>query len=673
MPSETIIGALTVYLKANMRQFATSMQKAQMAVKTFGTKAQAMLKAAGARMLTYFKYALPIALAASIRSIAKFQQNISMVNTMLSKQTAHYLPGYSKKIRRLAVQYGESTATLSKGLYDILSASVDASKATDVLTVAVQSAAAGFTDTSVSADAITTILNAYNMEAEDAIKISDILFATVKKGKITYAELASSIGVVASVASTANLSLEQVSAAIATMTRAGLRSDIAITALRQIILAFLKPTDEAKEAAAEFGLVLDANTLSALGLTGVMQKLSTATAEQIARIIPSARALTGFAAALKQSKEMAEDYQFMLNSAGQTEEAFKKATDNLYHSLKRLWAMIKDIGLGIGGLFADPLKAAIDELVLAYDMIKDAIEAARKGEGKGRLPGLPPEEFWATKTPEQVAADRVMSFTEELKKQRQTRAEETATGLGALMGIPPGGAAGVNSGRTGWFGQRLFDSMDAGVKKASASMITGTRIAKKWFDQSIEATKRYVENLQRIAQRWQWLTDQMTFTMTNAFDRLVFEGEKFGDFMKNLLRNIARDIANIMIFEPFARTLAGGITGLMGAPVAHRGGMIGSGMPQMQVPALAFAGAPRLHGGLRDDEFPAVLQRGERVYEKGGGPDVQLNIINQTSQPVEAEQPHVRLDGDALVADVIIRDANTNGPITSALRSRIGG
>jgi hypothetical protein len=35
-----------------------------------------------------------------------------------------------------------------------------------------------------------------------------------------------------------------------------------------------------------------------------------------------------------------------------------------------------------------------------------------------------------------------------------------------------------------------------------------------------------------------------------------------------------------------------------------------------QVPAALFVNAPRLHQGLRADEFPAILQRGERVTSK---------------------------------------------------------
>ena len=50
------------------------------------------------------------------------------------------------------------------------------------------------------------------------------------------------------------------------------------------------------------------------------------------------------------------------------------------------------------------------------------------------------------------------------------------------------------------------------------------------------------------------------------------------------------------------------------------GGVAGAPAPQRLLPALAFAGAPRLHGGgvagLRPDEVPAILQRGERVLSR---------------------------------------------------------
>jgi flagellum-specific peptidoglycan hydrolase FlgJ len=58
--------------------------------------------------------------------------------------------------------------------------------------------------------------------------------------------------------------------------------------------------------------------------------------------------------------------------------------------------------------------------------------------------------------------------------------------------------------------------------------------------------------------------------------------------------------------------LGGLFTGLFS--LFHEGGLVGYSNTAMRAvsPAI-FAGAPRFHDGLGDDEFPAILQRGERV------------------------------------------------------------
>jgi lambda family phage tail tape measure protein len=80
---------------------------------------------------------------------------------------------------------------------------------------------------------------------------------------------------------------------------------------------------------------------------------------------------------------------------------------------------------------------------------------------------------------------------------------------------------------------------------------------------------------------------------------------------KSILGPLANAIGNLFSFNPFAFGI--------GARVNHAGGMAGSG-PIRQVPALAFAGAPRMHSGgfvgLRPDEVPTILQRGERVLSR---------------------------------------------------------
>lgn len=85
----------------------------------------------------------------------------------------------------------------------------------------------------------------------------------------------------------------------------------------------------------------------------------------------------------------------------------------------------------------------------------------------------------------------------------------------------------------------------------------------------------------------------------------------------------------------------------------HRGGLVGADAPTFirSVPAVAFAGAPRLHSGggwFRSDEYPAILQRGERVLNRdetrayhagmGRGGAVVNNIVVQAPDGYRAQK-----------------------------------
>ena len=77
------------------------------------------------------------------------------------------------------------------------------------------------------------------------------------------------------------------------------------------------------------------------------------------------------------------------------------------------------------------------------------------------------------------------------------------------------------------------------------------------------------------------------------------------------------------------------------------------------IPALAFAGAPRMHSGgwagLRPDEVPAILQRGERVLSRrelaaqdgaqaSGGPNVAITINARDAQSFRQSRAQVAAD-----------------------------
>lgn len=81
-----------------------------------------------------------------------------------------------------------------------------------------------------------------------------------------------------------------------------------------------------------------------------------------------------------------------------------------------------------------------------------------------------------------------------------------------------------------------------------------------------------------------------------------------------------------------------GVVGAAGSTVVptffHGGGVVGyGGYRRGAFPVSMFRDAPRFHDGslgvgLRPDEIPAILQRGERVIPRGGNDNPTSNVIN---------------------------------------------
>lgn len=358
-------GEAFIEIGASLAAFDKALGVAKHRLERFAASAQAIASAslgAGAAI------AAPLAIGA--RESIKFQGQMANVATMLDQQSMSLLPAMSKGLREMSVEFGESTATLTRGLYDILSASVPASEAMGVLEASIKAATAGMTDTAVAADAITSVINAYGLSAQDATSVSDFLFATVKRGKTTFPELASVIGRVAPTAALAGVSLEEVGAVMATLTRSGISTEEAAVSLVAALRTFLKPADESKEAAKRFGIELSAATLKADGLIPTLRKLRGANAEVVAQLFPEIRGLRGVATALGDLDGLAADYQEQLKRTGSTQAAFEIISATTAYQARRLKQSLADLARAAGDALEPKIMAATQS-------VKDWLDAAR--------------------------------------------------------------------------------------------------------------------------------------------------------------------------------------------------------------------------------------------------------------------------------------------------------
>ena len=130
-------GAAYVELVAHDNKLVAGLRRASARLKAFS----ASVRQVGMGMLKMSAVmATPFVLG--VKAFADFEQQLANVSTMLDEPTKH-MEAYKQRIREMSVAFGESTETLTGGLYDILSASIPAEGALDVLAVAAKAAKAG--------------------------------------------------------------------------------------------------------------------------------------------------------------------------------------------------------------------------------------------------------------------------------------------------------------------------------------------------------------------------------------------------------------------------------------------------------------------------------------------------------------------------------------------------
>lgn len=387
------IAELVAILALDTKQFQAGMTQAQ----TASMKMSQNLTKIGKSMTMGLTLPIAVAGVAVTKMAMDFETQMANVFTLMDEATVKSR-NWKKEVLDLSKKVPQSTDVLSKGLYDIVSAGIDAGKAMDVLKVSSESATAGLTTTAVAADAITSVLNAYNMSADEAADVSDVLFTTIRYGKTTFDELGPQIGKVVATAAAAGVSFEEVGAALATMTISGLKTDQAIVGLNQTILSFLKPTDEAIEAAAELGFDLSATTLATMGLDGAMTELSKklgisvddmiameqaglddaamydelaaktgASAEQMAILFPNIRALKG-------ALILAKDDGAKFNEMMAEQEDRVGATSKAFETMAETTAF--EFDLALSSMKATAIEMGSHLLPIASDLFKKIGELA---------------------------------------------------------------------------------------------------------------------------------------------------------------------------------------------------------------------------------------------------------------------------------------------------------
>lgn len=334
------------------------------------------------------------------------ETSFAKVNTLLSENADR--TKYFSDIKNASRSTGVVVSDLSEAVYSALSASVDEKSAVDFTQSAVKLAKGGFTETATAVDVLTTAINAYNLKADDAVRVSDVLITTQNLGKTTVGELASSMGQTIPIANSAGTAIEDLAAQYAVMTKNGVataESGTQIKAmLNELSAAGTNVSDTLKKLTGKSFEELQKSGMNTAEILNILKTNAEASGQKLSDMFGSVEA---GAAALTIVKDGGTDFNNILlqmqNSAGATEKAYTtmaNTTEERFNKLKNnLMIAMGEIGekllptieeffeyidenseeLGeiiedVGGAISELLKIAVEAIKVAWEH-KDVILA----------------------------------------------------------------------------------------------------------------------------------------------------------------------------------------------------------------------------------------------------------------------------------------------------------
>ena len=165
-----------------------------------------------------------------------------------------------------------STNELLAASYDVASAGFGkAADITKILEASLLGAVGGMTDIGTVSDAATSVMNAFGLTTDSVSKIVDGFVQTQNDGKIVVGQYASQIGRVAPIAAAAGVGIDELNAAISTVTAQGVPVESTFSGINQIIASIVKPTSEAAKAAKRLGLDFSSAAIQTKGFGGFLE------------------------------------------------------------------------------------------------------------------------------------------------------------------------------------------------------------------------------------------------------------------------------------------------------------------------------------------------------------------------------------------------------------------
>ena len=330
--------------------------------------------------------------AGPVKAAMDYETALAKVGT-IADGTKVPMETMSKEIMALSNSTGIAATALADDVYNAISAGQDTADAVNFVTYSTKLAKAGFAESAQTLDVLTTILNAYGLEADEVGRVSDMLIQTQNKGKVTVAELSSVMGKIIPTAKSNGVALEQITAGYAIMTSKGIAAAESTTYMNSMLNELGKSgttADKALRAAAGKGfkeLMAEGKSLSEV--LNILQEDAAKGGKSLADVFGSAEAgkaaVTLLSDGVEGFNEQVTNMLAASDGIGATQAAFEKMEDTTAARMEKAKNSIANLGVVLGqqllpvvGTLADKVAGVVTKVSEFAQQNPKAVQTALK-------------------------------------------------------------------------------------------------------------------------------------------------------------------------------------------------------------------------------------------------------------------------------------------------------
>lgn len=379
------LATLRVLLTANASQYQSEMGKTVSQTQNFGNTAQKVVAGVVVGAFVAAGAAAAKFASESLAEFNKFQAGMAEVFTLMPGMSEAAMGEMEADVLAFGASTGRVSDEVIPGLYQAISAGVPAENVLEFLRIASDAALGGVTTLEVAVDGISSAVNAYGSEALSATMASDLMFAAVAGGKTTFDELAGSLYNVLPTAASVGVAFGDVTAALATMTSAGVPTSVATTQLRQLLIEL---SQSGGEAAGIFEQMAGRSFPAFVAAGGNLQQalllMEQAAINSGVRLSDLFSSVEAGNAALSLTGAATEKFGLELdraaNAAGATEQAAQTMNNTMAHTEAVVEATSEQLKIMVGEALEPGREAWLNFKLALLESAIGFVEAATAGQ-----------------------------------------------------------------------------------------------------------------------------------------------------------------------------------------------------------------------------------------------------------------------------------------------------